>query len=181
VRARQLSAWDTTQSWNQLTLLGLPSALQPQLNYERQMRLRMATAASPTFLSWAVLMDETRFTRNGILNTRNQHIWADENPHSFQGTRFQQQFAINVWAGITASLFLSPYELPPLLSGGLLFTSGQLSRYSDWLRAGQQRGQRSIPGRGKRLSLLHNLHTGSVAHPASYTMGTGGSWPLTSN
>jgi hypothetical protein len=31
----------------------------------------------------------------------------------------------------------------------------------------------SIPGRGKRFSLLHSVQTGSGIHPASYSMGTG--------
>jgi hypothetical protein len=62
-------------------------------------------------------MDEAFFTRNGILNTRNQHTWADENPYSFQETRFRHQFAINVWAGIIGDLLRGPYDLPPRLSG----------------------------------------------------------------
>jgi hypothetical protein len=74
-------------------------------------------AAYPTFLSRVLVMDEAFFTRNGILNTRNQHTWAYENPHSFQETRFQHQFAINVWAGIIGDLLRGPYELPPRLSG----------------------------------------------------------------
>jgi hypothetical protein len=33
------------------------------------------------------------------------------------------------------------------------------------------------PGRGQEFSLLHVIQTGSGAHPASYPMGTGGSFP----
>jgi hypothetical protein len=40
--------------------------------------------------------------------------------------------------------------------------------------AGRPRN-RSIPGRGKRFSLIHSVQTGCGAHPASYTMGTRGS------
>jgi hypothetical protein len=49
---------------------------------------------------------------------------------------------------------------------------GGRSRYSDWLRAGLQRGRSSSPGRVKN-SLLHAVETGSGGHPASYPMGTG--------
>jgi hypothetical protein len=35
-------------------------------------------------------------------------------------------------------------------------------------------GWGSIPGTGKRYSILHSVQTGSVAHPASYPMGIGG-------
>jgi hypothetical protein len=34
-----------------------------------------------------------------------------------------------------------------------------------------------IPRKGKRLFLLCSVHTGSEAHPASYTMGTRGLFP----
>jgi hypothetical protein len=34
-----------------------------------------------------------------------------------------------------------------------------------------------IPGRGKGFSLLHRVQIGSRAHPASYPIGTGGSFP----
>jgi hypothetical protein len=44
-------------------------------------------------------MEEACCTQNGILNTH-QYTWADENTHSVQETRFQQQLAVNAWAGI---------------------------------------------------------------------------------
>ena len=47
---------------------------------------------------------------------------------------------------------------------------GQLSRYSDSLRAGQSRDRIPVGGR-KRFS--SPVQTGPVAHPVSYTMGTG--------
>jgi hypothetical protein len=50
-----------------------------------------------------------------------------------------------------------------------------LSLYSVWLRAGQPGDRRSIPGRGEKdFSSSLCVQTGSEAHPASCTMGTGG-------
>jgi hypothetical protein len=46
-----------------------------------------------------------------------------------------------------------------------------------WLLAGQSRTWGSIPGRGKEFFLFHSVQTSSGAHPASYPMGTGGSFP----
>jgi hypothetical protein len=37
-------------------------------------------------------------------------------------------------------------------------------------------GQGSVPDRDKRFSVIHSIQTGSGVHPASYTMGTGGSF-----
>jgi hypothetical protein len=62
----------------------------------------------------------------------------------------------------------------------LLYTSKTTSRDSavgiaTGYEAGLPRG-RSSRG-GKKLSLLHVVYTGSGAHPASYPMDTGGSFP----
>jgi hypothetical protein len=55
-----------------------------------------------------------------------------------------------------------------------LFKLAKLSGYT----AGYGLDSRgSIPGRGKRFSLLHSVQTGSGAHPASYPMGTAGDFP----
>jgi hypothetical protein len=45
------------------------------------------------------------------------------------------------------------------------------------LKAGWQRNRGSIPGRRMRFSLLHSVQTGTGTQPASYPMGTGGSFP----
>jgi hypothetical protein len=51
---------------------------------------------------------------------------------------------------------------------------GYLSRYSDGLRAGRL----GFDSRqGEDFSFLHRAQAGSGAHPASYTMGTAGSFP----
>jgi hypothetical protein len=47
--------------------------------------------------------------------------------------------------------------------------------YWDSLQAGRPRGRGSSPGRVKNF--LHVVQTGSGADPASYSMGTGGSFP----
>jgi hypothetical protein len=39
--------------------------------------------------------------------------------------------------------------------------------------AGRSRNRGSIPGKGKKFSLLHKIQTGSGTHPASYLMDTG--------
>jgi hypothetical protein len=46
--------------------------------------LPQSDAAFSSFLSRVLLMDEACFTRNGILNIRKHHTWADENSRSFQ-------------------------------------------------------------------------------------------------
>jgi hypothetical protein len=53
---------------------------------------------------------------------------------------------------------------------------GQLSRYSDCLRAGRSDDRGSIPVVPGNFSLQHCVQTGSGVHPISYPMGTRGSF-----
>lgn len=72
---------------------------------------------SPAFVSSVIFTDEATFSRDGIVNLHNQHVWSDENPRDvFQG-RHQQQFKINIWVGITGDCLLGPHILPPTLNG----------------------------------------------------------------
>lgn len=68
--------------------------LKSTLNYERWKAfckwLLHRETASPTLLSRVLLAHEVCFAQNGLVNTRNQHTWANENPHSI---RFRQQFS----------------------------------------------------------------------------------------
>jgi hypothetical protein len=59
-----------------------------------------------------------------------------------------------------------------LISGGRDSSVGIATR----LWAGRPRNRGSIPRQGQE-TFLHNVQTGSGAHPASYTMGTGALLP----
>jgi hypothetical protein len=54
--------------------------------------------------------DEAGFTRDGIINFHNSHMWADENPHGIIQSRHQQRFSINIWAGIIGDFFIWPHS-----------------------------------------------------------------------
>lgn len=75
--------------------------------------------AHPNF-AWHVLFtDESEFTRDGINNFHNQHIWDFENPHEVIQSGNQRRFSLNVWAGIVGNSLLGPVFLPPRLNGHL--------------------------------------------------------------
>jgi hypothetical protein len=57
-------------------------------------------SAEHFFLSSVLFTDEVRFGTGGIINIHNQHQWAEENHHGVIHSRHQQQFSINVCAGI---------------------------------------------------------------------------------
>lgn len=51
----------------------------------------------PTFLTKIIWTDESKFSREGIVNTRNLHYWANENPHIIREAHFQHQYKFNVF------------------------------------------------------------------------------------
>lgn len=58
--------------------------------------------------------DESTFTRVGMYNQRNTHMWMHENPHACRVNSFQHRFSLNVWAGIIGKHVLGPIFLPRL-------------------------------------------------------------------
>ncbi|XP_066148942.1 uncharacterized protein [Euwallacea fornicatus] len=61
--------------------------------------------------------DEACFTRKGVTNFHNEHVYADENPHAIKVKHFQHEFKINVWAGIISNHIVGPVIFPQRLTG----------------------------------------------------------------
>lgn len=74
-------------------------------------------ALNPQFESQILFTDEANFSRNAIQNFHNNHMWAEENPHTITETHFQHQFSVNVWAGIIGDYLIGPFFLPGRLDG----------------------------------------------------------------
>jgi hypothetical protein len=68
------------------------------------------------FLSNVVTTDEAGFTREGIFNFHNTHIWTDENTYAVRENHFQNKFSINIWAGIINGRIIGPHIMPPRLN-----------------------------------------------------------------
>ena len=73
--------------------------------------------ADEGFLSKILFVDEANFNRNGSVNTRNSHVWAEENPHALLEINTQRQFSTNIWAGILGDKIIGPVVLPRRLGG----------------------------------------------------------------
>lgn len=69
------------------------------------------------FISNILFTDEASFTRNGINNFHNRHVWAEENPHAVLELSHQHRFSLNVWGGIFKDKLLGPVYLPGRLNG----------------------------------------------------------------
>lgn len=41
-------------------------------------------------------MENGTFSRSGINNFRNTHVWSVEHPHAYRQTNFQDRFSVNI-------------------------------------------------------------------------------------
>jgi len=71
----------------------------------------------PAFASRIIFSDEAQFTRDGIFNFHNNHLWKTANPHGLHIGKHQQKFSLNVWGGIVGDQLLGPVFLPRSLNG----------------------------------------------------------------
>ncbi|GBO14990.1 hypothetical protein AVEN_77152-1 [Araneus ventricosus] len=69
-------------------------------------------AAQPDFSAHVLFTDETTFTREGISNTHNLHVWASSNPYDTRPHVYQKRFSVNVSSGIVRDHLIGPYLLP---------------------------------------------------------------------
>lgn len=69
-----------------------------------------------SFLQRILWTDEIKFTRAGITNHKNDHLWCSANPRAGCPSSFLHEFSVNVWAGIINDRLIGPLELPPTLN-----------------------------------------------------------------
>src|ERR1043166_7844808 len=69
------------------------------------------------FLKKILWSDETIFTREGIFNQHNLHVYSHQNPHATRQMCFQQRWSVNVWAGILGDKIVDPYIIQETLTG----------------------------------------------------------------
>ena len=92
---------------------GAGSARPQRLPSSREIRWFVhQSTEKPNFPAMMFFTDDACFTREGIFNTQNSHVWAEENPHAASVHCHQQRFLVNVWAGIVNDFLIGPYLLP---------------------------------------------------------------------
>ena len=74
---------------------------------------------NPDFVHKILWTDEASFTRRGVTNYHNLHVWAHDNPHEIRPRAFQNEFSVNVWIGILHNNVCGPHFLPPRLTSDL--------------------------------------------------------------
>lgn len=71
----------------------------------------------PRTLSRIIFTDEAQFTRDGVWNSRNSHLWAHNNPHAIVQKNSQHKFCLNVWFGVVNDTLIGPHFFEGRLNG----------------------------------------------------------------
>ena len=66
---------------------------------------------------YILFTDEAQFNRDGVNNTHNCHVWADENPHVTVESNFQLRVSVNVWCAVLDDQLIVPFILEVRLTG----------------------------------------------------------------
>ncbi|KAJ4444320.1 hypothetical protein ANN_06112 [Periplaneta americana] len=106
-----------------------------------------------TFVRLHYRLYEAQFTRDGITNFHNQHVWAYENPRATVPSHHQVRFSLNMWAGIIGDRLVGSHVLVNRLTG---------QAYTNFL-------ENTIPHVLEDTPLInrqhiHFLHDGAPAH-----------------
>ena len=75
------------------------------------------TGDQPDFFNHVLWTDESGFTRDGVMNLHNLHIYSDENPRVTGSALFQRWFHVNVWAGILGITLIGPFIIEDSMGG----------------------------------------------------------------
>jgi len=60
---------------------------------------------------YSMFTDKSQFSHDGVNNTHNSNVWADENPHATVESNFQQRFSVNEWCAILDDQLIGPFMM----------------------------------------------------------------------
>ena len=75
--------------------------------------------SNPRVIRNVLFTDEANFTRDGVNNTRNSHLWGRDNPHGTIESNYQHRFSVSVWCGVIGDQLIGPYIFPQRLTGAI--------------------------------------------------------------
>ena len=84
----------------------------------------------PELHRYSLFTDESPFNRDGVNNTHNFHVWADQNSQAPVESNFKHRFIVNVWCAVLDEQLIGPFILEGRLTREtyLRFVQEQLPR-----------------------------------------------------
>ncbi|KAJ4449762.1 hypothetical protein ANN_01166 [Periplaneta americana] len=87
------------------------------VNMTPSISTRRQCGVNPNFPALVLFTDEAQFTRHGITNFHNQHVWVYENPRATVPSHHQVRFSLNMWTGIIGDRLVGSHVLVNRLTG----------------------------------------------------------------
>ena len=75
--------------------------------------------SNPRMIRNILFTDEAHFTRDGVKNTRNSHLWDRDNPYGTVESNCLRRFFVNVWCGVIGDQLIGPYIFPQRLTSDI--------------------------------------------------------------
>jgi len=75
--------------------------------------------SKPHMIRSILFTDKANFTRNGVNNTRNSHLWDCDNPHRTVESNYRHRFSVNMWCGVIGDQLTVLYIFPQCLAGDI--------------------------------------------------------------
>jgi len=63
--------------------------------------------------------EQAHFTRNGVNNRINSHLWDRDSPHGTVESNYQYRFSVNMWCGAIGDQLIGLYIFPQRLTGDI--------------------------------------------------------------
>jgi len=114
-----------TRMWRTLLLEGMyPYHVQPVQHlgtgdYAQRLEFCKWLSGSRQLHRYILFTNEAQLNRDGVSNTHNSHVWADENPQATveNKTKTKLRFSVNVWCAVLDDQLIGPFILEGRLTG----------------------------------------------------------------
>jgi len=83
------------------------------------LELCLSINSNPHVIHNILITDKAHFTRDGVNNTRNSHLWDRDNRHGTVESNYQHRFSVSVWCGVIGDQMIGPYIFPQRVTGDI--------------------------------------------------------------
>jgi len=131
-------------------------------------------------LSVILFSDEASFTRDGVNNLRNVHMWSHDNPHETSVSNFERKFTVNVWCFVLGNKLIGPFVFDNNVKGNAyeVFLPNELPGLLEDIQL-MLRRPKYFPNNGAPAHCSRHLRDYLIESFPNHWLGRGGpvAWP----